>query len=151
MNPHKSNHCNPPTPTLTSWLRLTQRSSKSRKTTGPYCLLSLQHFFVPVRRGPGELEPGPEGFLGSRPVACCQAGSQKTCSQIHSPWLGDIVDSGKGLSYHTGPPAYVAWRDGRYDSPKPELSLSPQSGTMNLATELCTVYRSPVSTKKFHG
>ncbi len=52
----------------------------SQKTTGQwsYCLLSLNIFVVPVRRVPGELEPGPAGSLGSRPVACCQAGSQKT-------------------------------------------------------------------------
>ncbi len=33
------------------------------------------------------------------------------CSQILSPWLGDKVDYGIGMSY-TGPPAYVAWRAG---------------------------------------
>ncbi len=50
-----------------------------------------------------------------------------TCKQYSSvakfivPDWG-IVDSGIGLPY------------GRYDNPMPELKLSPQSGTMNLAT-----------------
>ncbi len=52
-------------------------------------------------------------------------------SQIHSPLLGDIVDSGLGLSYR---PACLCSLAGRYDSPMPESTLSPQSRTMDLAT-----------------
>jgi hypothetical protein len=44
--------------------------------------------------------------------------------------IGDIVDSGIGC--RTGPPTYVA--SGRYN-PMPVLTISPQSGTKNLATE----------------
>ncbi len=49
------------------------------------------------------------------------------CSQIHSPLLGDLVDSCIGLSYR---PAILA---GRYDSPMSESNLSRQTGTMNFA------------------
>jgi hypothetical protein len=52
-------------------------------------------------------------------------------SQIHSPWLGDIVDSGIGLFYR---PANLCILAGRNDNPIPEVTLFPQSGTMNLAT-----------------
>ncbi len=50
-------------------------------------------------------------------------------SQIHSPWLGDIVDSS------------LCSLAGRYDNTMPELTWSPQSGSMNMATVvlcLCT-------------
>jgi hypothetical protein len=43
-------------------------------------------------------------------------------SKIHSPWLGDIVDSS------------LCSLAGRYDNPMPELTWSPQSGSMNMAT-----------------
>ncbi len=57
--------------------------------------------------------------------------SQVTFSnQIHVPRLGDIVDSCIGLL-----PASVSSLAGRYDNPMPELTLSHQPGTMNLATE----------------
>ncbi len=52
------------------------------------------------------------------------------CSQIHRPWLGSIVDSGIGLSYL---PASLCSLAGRYNNPMTELTLSPQSGTTNLA------------------
>jgi hypothetical protein len=54
-----------------------------------------------------------------------------SCSKIHSPWLEYIFDSGIGLSYR---PASLCSLAGRYDNPVPELTLSPQSGTMNLST-----------------
>ncbi len=53
-------------------------------------------------------------------------------NQIHSPWLGYIVYSGVGC--RTGPPSYAAGTK----NPMPELTLSPQLGTMNLATEQWT-------------
>ncbi len=46
-------------------------------------------------------------------------------SQILSPWLGDIVDSGIGLSYR---PAIVHRLVGRYDNPKPESTIFPSQG-----------------------
>jgi hypothetical protein len=45
--------------------------------------------------------------------------------------MGDIVDSDKGLSYR---PASLCSQAGLYDNSMPESTLSPQSGTMNLAT-----------------
>jgi hypothetical protein len=53
--------------------------------------------------------------------------------QILRSWLGDNVNSGIGLSNR---PASLCSLAGRYDNPMPELTLSPQSGTMNLATGL---------------
>jgi hypothetical protein len=47
------------------------------------------------------------------------------------PELGDIVYSGKWLSYLPASPCSLA---GRYDNFMSESTLSPQSGTMNLAT-----------------
>ncbi len=50
----------------------------------------------------------------------------KYSSQIHSPWMGDIVDFGIGLSY--GLPVYVLWSlAGRYDNPMPFSTLSPHA------------------------
>jgi hypothetical protein len=50
------------------------------------------------------------------------------CSQILSPWLKDKVDYGIGLS-HTGPPAYVAWRQpyaiSRLYTPRLGLRIGP--------------------------
>ncbi len=59
-----------------------------------------------------------------------------TCSQIPlllfqlnsiilSPWLGDIVDSGIGLSYR---PAMLHRLEGWYDNPLPESTISPSQG-----------------------
>ncbi len=62
------------------------------------------------------------------------------CSQVHSPWLEGIVDSGIGLSYR---PASLCSLADRYDNPLPELTLSPHSGTMNLDTDLW--YTSPLT------
>ncbi len=56
-----------------------------------------------------------------------------SCSQIHSPWIGDIADSGIGLSYR---PSSLNSLASRYDSPMPESTLYLESGTMNLATGL---------------
>ncbi len=53
-----------------------------------------------------------------------------TCSQILSPWLGDIVDSGIVLSYQ---PVRLHRLEGRYSNPMPESTI-PQSGTKDLAT-----------------
>jgi hypothetical protein len=44
---------------------------------------------------------------------------------------GDIVNSGIGLSYQ---PACLCSLAGRYDNPMSETTISPQSGTTNLAT-----------------
>ncbi len=55
-----------------------------------------------------------------------------TCSQILSPWWGDIVDSGKGLLHR--PPGYTHRLVSRYDNPMPESTISPPSGTKNLAS-----------------
>jgi len=68
-------------------------------------------------------------------------------SQIHSPWLGDMVDSGDpgigcGRPYK---PVSLCSQAGRYDNPMPELTLSPQSGTMNLS--YWTLYHSWVLLK----
>ncbi len=46
-------------------------------------------------------------------------------SQIHSPWMGDIVDSGIGLSYR---PTSLRSLAGRYNNPLPESTLSPSQG-----------------------
>jgi len=45
--------------------------------------------------------------------------------------VGDIVDSGIGLSYW---PTSLCSLAGWYGNPMPELTLSPRQGTMNLAT-----------------
>jgi hypothetical protein len=55
----------------------------------------------------------------------------KSWGQILSPWLGDIVDSGIGMLYR---PASLCSLAGRYDNPLSESTISPQSGTKNLAT-----------------
>jgi hypothetical protein len=47
--------------------------------------------------------------------------------------MGNIFDFGIGLPYR---PASLFSLAGRSDNPIPELTLSPQSGTMNLATVL---------------
>ncbi len=59
-------------------------------------------------------------------------------SQIHSPWRGDKVDSGKGLSYR---PANLCSHAGRYDNPMPESTLSPRQGLWIwlLYAQLCTL------------
>ncbi len=55
----------------------------------------------------------------------------QTSSQIHSLWMGYIVDSQIGLSYQ--PLCRLA---GRYDNPNPGVNFIPQSDTMNSATGL---------------
>ncbi len=45
--------------------------------------------------------------------------------QINSPWLGDIVDSGIGLSYR---PSRLHWLAGRYESPTPESTIFLSQG-----------------------
>jgi hypothetical protein len=52
-------------------------------------------------------------------------------SKFLGPYWGDIVDSGIGYSYR---PARLHRLAGRYDHPKPESTISPQSGTKNLAS-----------------
>jgi hypothetical protein len=44
---------------------------------------------------------------------------------IHSPWLGDKVDSGIGLSYR---PARLHRLASRYNNPMPESTISPIQG-----------------------
>jgi hypothetical protein len=60
-----------------------------------------------------------------------QCDEMRTSSQIISPRMGDIVDSGIGLPYR---PASLCSQAVRYDNLTPESTLSPQSGTVNLAT-----------------
>ncbi len=48
-----------------------------------------------------------------------------TRGQILSPWLGDIIDSGMGLSYR---PASLCSLAGRYDNPMSESTISPSQG-----------------------
>ncbi len=55
-------------------------------------------------------------------------GGGRSSSQIHSPWIWDIVDSGLGLSFR---PVSLDSLGGRYENPMQESTLSPQSGTMN--------------------
>ncbi len=60
-------------------------------------------------------------------------------SQIRSPWLGDIVKYKKiGLSYR---PASLCSLAGRFGNLSPELTLSPQSVTINLATSYNQTWR----------
>ncbi len=47
--------------------------------------------------------------------------------QIHSPWLGDIVNSSIGLSYWPASQCRLA-AAGQYDNPMPELTISPSQG-----------------------
>ncbi len=70
-----------------------------------------------------------------RSIYCWEVKSIK----IYSPWMGDAVDSGIGMSYR---PASLCSLAGRYDNPMPESTLSPQSGTMNLTTGLDGIYLS---------
>ncbi len=51
-----------------------------------------------------------------------------TCSQILSPWLGDIVDSGIELSYRPSR-LHIGWRAGTIT-----VGYNPQSGIKNLAS-----------------
>jgi hypothetical protein len=51
--------------------------------------------------------------------------------QIHSPWLGDIVDTGIGLLYRSANIFILAGQPYAMQS-----TISPQSGTMNLALVL---------------
>ncbi len=53
------------------------------------------------------------------------------CSQILSPWLGDIVDYDIGLSYR--PIGYIG-RGGAIRQPYAVVDCSPLSGTKNLAS-----------------
>ncbi len=66
---------------------------------------------------------------------CTALGAEKVnhtyiCSQILCHWLGDIVDSAIRFSYRPASNSLVR----RWDNPTPESTLSPPSGTMNLAT-----------------
>ncbi len=60
-------------------------------------------------------------------------GTMTTVAKFIAPDWEDKVDSGIGLSYRL---AMLHRLAGRYDIPMPELTLSPQSETMNLATVL---------------
>jgi hypothetical protein len=59
----------------------------------------------------------------------------ETCPEFIVPKWVDKVDSGIGLSYR---PASLCSLAGRCDNPMSESTLSPQSGTMNLATSCDT-------------
>ncbi len=63
----------------------------------------------------------------TRGAVACTKPVHKTfaynCSQILSSWLGDIVDSGIGLSYR--PATSLCSLTDRYDNPIPESSISP--------------------------
>jgi hypothetical protein len=55
----------------------------------------------------------------------------KSVAKFLVPDWGDTVDSGIGLSYR---PARLHRMSGWYDNTMPEASVSPQSGTKNLAS-----------------
>jgi hypothetical protein len=57
--------------------------------------------------------------------------SKRSLAKFIVPERGDIVDFGIGLSYR---PASLCSLAGRYDNPMLESTLSPQSGTVNLAS-----------------
>jgi hypothetical protein len=59
-------------------------------------------------------------------------------AEFIDPDWGDKVNSGTGLSYR---PARRHGLAGRYDKPKPELTLSPSHGSKNSAT-VCLSYKS---------
>jgi hypothetical protein len=68
------------------------------------------------------------GLLGIKPATltlsssfCLLSMDAENRGQIHSPWLGVIVNSGIGLSYLPTSLCIVA---GRYDNPMPESTLS---------------------------
>ncbi len=71
---------------------------------------------------------------GSRAVWASQQrrSTGQFCSQIHRPWMGDIVGFGRRLLLYR--PAMLHSLACRYDTPMPESTLSPLSGTVNLAT-----------------
>ncbi len=72
----------------------------------------------------------------------------KTVAEFIDLWLGDKVNSGIGLSYWPASPCSLA---GGYDNPMPELTLSPQSGSMSSATEITLrkEYKDDISFKPF--
>jgi hypothetical protein len=57
--------------------------------------------------------------------------SMVSSGRFIDPRLGDKVNSCIELSYRPAGPCSLA---GRFDNPAPELTLSPQSGSMNSAT-----------------
>ncbi len=76
-------------------------------------------------------------FLSTVHSVSCEAtpaSVRMTSSQIHSPWLGDMVDSGIWVVI----PTYVAWQAGRTTLCRSQRY--PQSETMNLATARCQKY-----------
>jgi hypothetical protein len=67
---------------------------------------------------------------GNAPPPPPIAGRIYCCSQILSPWLGDIVDSGIGLSHR---PARLQYAGEPVQQPYAEVDYIPQSETKNLA------------------
>jgi hypothetical protein len=63
------------------------------------------------------------------------------CSQIYSPWMGDIVDSGTGLSYRPASLFSLAWRAGTTTICRSQL-YSPNQGLWIwlLDKERCNCY-----------
>jgi hypothetical protein len=61
------------------------------------------------------------------------------------PDWGDKVDSGIGLLFRG--PARLHRLAGRYDNPMQKSTISPQSGTMNLATE----FHRSIAMYSYHG
>ncbi len=90
------------------------------------------------------------GYPGACPVrldcyhyqVCAASAVLAFISQIHSHWLGGIkLTSGIGLSYR---PATLHRLSGRYDNPRPESTIAPRSGTMNLASVYFYVLKLPL-------
>ncbi len=81
---------------------------------------------------------GQQVFMFPRTLVKIVQIREYSVSQIHSPWLGDKVDYGLGLSYR---PARLHRLAGRYHNPMTESTLSPQSRTMNLATDFSRSWR----------
>jgi hypothetical protein len=91
-------------------------------------------------------EPGEQSAVVFALIVTGPAGSDNVCvaspppphplavGEFINPWLGDKVDSGIEFSYPARQPMLPCSLAGRYDNPMPELTLSPQSGSMNSAT-----------------
>ncbi len=116
----------------TSGVHLRQRRQKKHYKDGFFIFFKylIQHCFNcrpsdSTVSEDAEIEPR----TGATLALTVRRSDHSARDQILSSWLGDIVDSGIGLSY-TGPPAYVAWRasttilwQSRLSSPPPRQAL----------------------------
>jgi len=73
----------------------------------------------------------PDDSILQHVLVCKPCG--KESSQILSPWLGDMANSGKGLLYR---PARLHRPAGRGDNPIPESTIFLLPRTKNLASEI---------------